>query len=171
MTLRHRFDRPQAPRVDHIGHLSSPDRRSWSWGACRDSQHRSRLSLQRRRTRPEKKPWRRCSGVHLAAPRCRRRPPAWPRHWGRRHTKQQRKTGTYTALPVATRWSPLLLRHPWRHLLRRRARPSCRHMKRNMILRQPGAWSAEPSGLLPGPCARCVLSPRIMPLVLREAPT
>ena len=27
----------------------------------------------------------------------------------------------------------------------------CRHMMRDMILRQPGAWSAEPSGLLSGP--------------------
>eukprot|EP00964_Phaeocystis_antarctica_P051130 scaffold29822_cov63-Phaeocystis_antarctica.AAC.3 len=34
-----------APRVDHIGHPSSPDCRSWSWGACRDSEQRSRLSL------------------------------------------------------------------------------------------------------------------------------
>jgi len=103
------------------------------------------------RTRPEKMPWRRCSGVHLAAPRCRRRPPAWPRHWARRQSKQQRKTGTYSALPVATRWPPLRRRPSWSHLSRRRARPSCRHMKADMILNQPGAWSAEPSGLLPVP--------------------
>eukprot|EP00964_Phaeocystis_antarctica_P106417 scaffold71287_cov57-Phaeocystis_antarctica.AAC.1 len=38
-----------------------------------------------------------------------------------------------------------------------------------MILRPPGAWSAEPSGLLPGPGARCTMSPRIIPLVPREA--
>ena len=38
-----------------------------------------------------------------------------------------------------------------------------------MILSQPGASSAEPSGVLPGPCARLSMSPRIMPLVLGEA--
>eukprot|EP00964_Phaeocystis_antarctica_P051129 scaffold29822_cov63-Phaeocystis_antarctica.AAC.2 len=38
-----------------------------------------------------------------------------------------------------------------------------------MILRQPGAWSAEPNGLLSVPCARGDNSPRIMPLVPREA--
>eukprot|EP00964_Phaeocystis_antarctica_P076730 scaffold47452_cov39-Phaeocystis_antarctica.AAC.1 len=38
-----------------------------------------------------------------------------------------------------------------------------------MILRQPGAWSAEPSGLLPGPWNQRTSSPRIMPLVPREA--
>eukprot|EP00964_Phaeocystis_antarctica_P136736 scaffold101188_cov67-Phaeocystis_antarctica.AAC.7 len=38
-----------------------------------------------------------------------------------------------------------------------------------MIFHQPGARSAEPSGLLSVPCARCVESPRIMPLVPREA--
>ena len=35
---------------------------------------------------------------------------------------------------------------PWR------ARPCCRRIKEDMILSQPGASSAEPSGLLPGPC-------------------
>ena len=60
-------------------------------------------------------------------------------------------------------------RHPLRHLSRRRARPCCRHMEADMILSQPGAWSAEPSGLLPGPCNHCVLVPRITPLVLGEA--
>ena len=105
--------------------------------------------------------------------RCPRRPPAWPCHQSRRQNKQQRKTGTYTALPVATRWPPYRRRHPLRHPLQRRARPCCRHqgrhMKRNMILSQPRAWSAEPSGLLPGPCARISVSPRITPLVLGEA--
>ena len=87
----------------------------------------------------------------------------------RRQNTQQRKTGSYTALPVATRWPPCRRRHPWRHLFRRRARPCCRHIKRNMILTQPGAWSAQPSGLLPGPCNHGRAVPRIMPLVLGEA--
>ena len=121
------------------------------------------------RKRSEKMPWRRFSGVHLAAPRCRRRPPTWPGHRSRRPNKRRRKTGTYTALPVATRWPPCRRRQPWSHLSRRRARPCCRHISPNMILRQPGAWSAEPSGLLPGPCAHGSSSPRIMPLVPREA--
>ena len=47
----------------------------------------------------------------------------------------------------------------------------CRHITRDVMLRQPGAWSAEPSGLLPGPWNHRTESPRIMPLVLREAPT
>ena len=107
---------------------------------------------------------RRSSCYHLAAPRCRRRPPTWPGHRSRRPNKRRRKTGTYTALPVATRWPPCRRRHPWSHLSRRRARPSCRHMMQNMILSQPGAWSAEPSGLLPGTWNHCSSSPRIMPL-------
>ena len=36
-----------------------------------------------------------------------------------------------------------------------------------MILSQPGAWSAEPSGLLSGPCTRGSKSPNLMPLALR----
>ena len=39
----------------------------------------------------------------------------------------------------------------------------------NMILSQPGAWSAEPSGLLPGPWNFGSLTRNIMTLVLREA--
>ena len=42
-------------------------------------------------------------------------------------------------------------------------------MKANMILNQPGAWSAEPSGLLLGPCNFRTLAVRITPLVLGEA--
>ena len=38
-----------------------------------------------------------------------------------------------------------------------------------MILSQPGASSAQPSGLLPGPCNHRTMPPRIMPLVLGEA--
>eukprot|EP00964_Phaeocystis_antarctica_P108238 scaffold72839_cov27-Phaeocystis_antarctica.AAC.1 len=38
-----------------------------------------------------------------------------------------------------------------------------------MILSQPGAWSAEPNGLLPGPWNFGSLTRNIMPLVLREA--
>ena len=124
--------------------------------------------------------WRRRQGGHLVAtgravyvPVFRRRlfgrRLRWPGHWTRRQTKQQRKTGTYSALPVATRWAPLRRRHPWSHLSRRRARPSCRHMMNNMIISQPGAWSAEPSGLLPGPWNFGSLTRNIMTLVLREA--
>ena len=69
-----------------------------------------------------------CSCVHLAAPRCPRRPPAWPGHRSRRQNTQQRKTGTYTALPVATRWPPCPRRHSVEPPLRRRARPCCRHI-------------------------------------------
>ena len=59
----------------------------------------------------EKVPWRRRSCVHLAAPRCPRRPPAWPGHRSRRQNSQQRKTGSYTALPVVTSWPPCPRRH------------------------------------------------------------
>ena len=37
---------------------------------------------------------------------------------------------------------------------------------KGMILSQPHAWSAEPSGLLSGPYHHCLLVPRIMPPVL-----
>ena len=140
-----------APRVDQLAHLSGTERQGCSWGASRDSGGRAAAQPPCACTRTQKVPWRPCSCVQLAAPRCPRRPPAWPCHQSRRQNTQQRKIGTYTALPVATRWSTLPLRLSWRHLSRRRARPCCRHMKNNMILRQPGAWSAEPSGLLPGP--------------------
>ena len=42
-------------------------------------------------------------------------------------------------------------------------------MMNNMIISQPGAWSAEPSGLLPGPWNFGSLTRNIMTLVLREA--
>ena len=160
-----------APRVDQLAHLSGTERQGCSWGASRDSGGRAAAQPPCACTRTQKVPWRPCSCVQLAAPRCPRRPPAWPCHQSRRQNTQQRKIGTYTALPVATRWSPLLLRLSWRHLSRRRARPCCRHITRDMILRQPGAWSAEPSALLPGPWNHRSSSPRIMPLVLREPPT
>ena len=38
-----------------------------------------------------------------------------------------------------------------------------------MILSQPGAWSAEPSGLRSAPWNSCTESPRVMPLVLGRA--
>ena len=158
-----------APRVDQLAHLSGTERQGCSWGASRDSGGRAAAQPPCACTRTQKVPWRPCSCVQLAAPRCPRRPPAWPCHQSRRQNTQQRKTSTYTALPVATRWPPCRRRHPWRHLFRRRARPCCRHMEADMILTQPGAWSARPSGLLPGPCARNVTSPRLMPLVLGEA--
>ena len=59
--------------------------------------------------------------------------------------------------------------HPLRHLLRRRARPCCRRITQDMILTQPGARSAEPSGLLLGPWNFRSLAVRITPLVLGEA--
>ena len=142
-----------APRVDQLAHLSGTERQGCSWGASRDSGGRAAAQPPCACTRTQKVPWRPCSCVQLAAPRCPRRPPAWPCHQSRRQNTQQRKTSTYTALPVATRWPPCRRRHPWRHLFRRRARPCCRHIKRNMILTQPGAWSAEPSGLRSAPCS------------------
>ena len=100
-----------APRVDHIAHLSRPERQRCSWGACRQSDGRAAAQPPYARTRTEKVPWRRCSCVHLAAPRCPRRPPAWPGHRSRRQNSQQRKTGSYTALPVVTSWPPCPRRH------------------------------------------------------------
>ena len=86
-----------------------------------------------------------------------RRSPPCPGHRSRRPNKQQRKIDSYTALPVASSWPPSRHRdvtsHLWSHLSRHRARPFCRHIKTNIILNQPGAWSAEPSGKLSGPCS------------------
>ena len=123
-----------APRVDQLAHLSGTERQGCSWGASRDSGGRAAAQPPCACTRTQKVPWRPCSCVQLAAPRCPRRPPAWPCHQSRRQNTQQRKIGTYTALPVATRRPPLPLRLSWRHLLRRRARPCCRHITPNMIL-------------------------------------
>ena len=133
------------------------------------SDGRARAQPPYRRTRGEKVTWRRCSCVDLEALRCGWRPLAWPCHWSRRPNRNRRKTIAYTALAVATRWPPRHRRHPGSHLSRRRARPCCRHMLPNMIFSQPGAWSAEPSGLVPGPCTRCVMSPRLMVPVVEEA--
>jgi hypothetical protein len=158
-----------APSVDQLAHLSGTELQGCSWGASRDSGGRAAAQPPCARTRSKKVAWRRRSGVQLAAPRCPRRPPAWPCHPSRRQKKQQRKSGSYSALPVATTWPPCRRRHPWRHLFGRRAQPCCRHMKNNMILNQPGAWSAEPSGLLPGPWNHRSIVPRVLLLVLGEA--
>jgi hypothetical protein len=47
----------------------------------------------RSRTRTEKVPWRRCSCIHLAAPRCPRRPPAW---WLPSYERPERDPPDYT---------------------------------------------------------------------------
>ena len=108
---RRRHDPIFSPRVDHIAHLSRPERQRCSWGASRESDGRAAAQPPYACTRTEKVPWRRCSCVHLAAPRCPRRPPAWPGHRSRRQNSQQRKTGSYTALPVVTSWPPCPRRH------------------------------------------------------------
>ena len=152
--------------MDQVAYLSGTERQGCSWGACRDSEGRAAAQAPGACARTQKVAWRRCCRVHIAAPRCPRRSPARLTHRARRQNKQQRKTGSYTALPIGSRW-PLYRRHQlWSHLPRHRARPCCRHITRNMIMSQPHAWSAEPSGLLSGPRHPCVLSPRIMPPVL-----
>ena len=100
-----------APRVDQLAHLSGTERQGCSWGASRDSGGRAAAQPPCACTRTQKVPWRPCSCVQLAAPRCPRRPPAWPCHLSRRQNKQQRKTGSYTALPVVTSWPPCPRRH------------------------------------------------------------
>ena len=160
-----------APRVDQVAYLSGMKRQGCSWGACRESEGRAAAQPPGACARTQKVAWRRCCRVQIAAPRCPRRSPARLGHRFRRPNKQQRKTGSYTALPVASSWPPHRRRQLRSHLSRHRARPCCRHIKSDMILSQPGAWSAEPSGLIPGPCNHRRSSPRLMPLVLREAPT
>jgi len=152
------------PRVDRLTQLSGTERQGCSWGACRESDGRAAAQPPCACTRTQKVAWRRCCRVQLAAPRSPRRSPARPGHRSRRPNKQQRKIDSYTAVPVASSWPPSRHRHLWRHLSRHRARPFCRRMrdqvtghkhlldiKQNMILSQPGAWSAEPSGQLSGP--------------------
>ena len=115
------FWHPRQSGRDRLAHLSGTERQGCSWGASRESMSDGRAAAQPPYacTRTEKVPWRRRSCVHLAAPRCPRRPPAWPRgHRSRRQNSQQRKTGSYTGLPVVTSWppSPALVVTPWSHL-------------------------------------------------------
>ena len=49
------------------------------------------------------------------------------------------------------------------------ARPFCRHITYHMILSHPGAWSAEPSGQLSGPCSLSAKVRRFMLLAQRMA--
>ena len=155
-----------APRVDQVAYLSGMERQGCSWGACRESEGRAAAQPPGACARTQKVAWRRCCRVQIAAPRCPRRSPARLGHRSRRPNKQQRKIGSYTALPVASSWPPHRRRQLRSHLSRHRARPCCRHITRHMILSQPGAWSAEPSGLLSAPWDHCTMSPRIMPPVL-----
>ena len=155
-----------APRVDQVAYLSGTERQGCPWGACRDSESRAAAQPPGACTRTQQVAWRRCCRVQIAAPRCPRRSPARLGHRSRRPNKQQRKTGSFTALPVASSWPPHRRRQLRSHLSRHRARPCCRHIKNNTILNQPGAWSAEPSGLLSGPRARGSSSPRILPPVI-----
>ena len=152
--------------MDRLTYLSGTERQGCSWGACRDSESRAAAQPPGACARTQKVAWRHCCGVQIAAPRCPRRSPARLTHRARRPNKQQRKTGSYTSLPVASRWPPYRRRQLRSHLSRHRAWPCCRHITPNMIMTQPHAWSAEPSGLLSGPSARGSSSPRIMPPVL-----
>ena len=129
-----------APRVDQLAHLSGTERQGCSWGASRDSGGRAAAQPPCACTRTQKVPWRPCSCAQLAAPRCPRRSPARLGHRSRRPNKQQRKTGSYTALPVASSWPPHRRRQLRSHLSRHRARPCCRHITPNMIINQPHAW-------------------------------
>ena len=121
--------------------------------------------------RTQKVAWPRCCRVQIAAPRCPRRSPARLGHRSRRPNKQQRKTGSYTALPAACR-SPEVGHPPPSSSAAEppfkapSAAMLCRRIKRDMILSQPGAWSAEPSGLLSAPWDHRSMSPRILPPVL-----
>ena len=120
-------------------------------------------------TRTQEVTWRRCCRVHFAAPRSPRWSPARTGHRSRRPNKQQRKIDSYTAVPVASIWPPSRHRHLWSHLSRHRARPFCRHITYHMILSHPGAWSAEPSGQLAGPCSHRDQASRFMLLAQRMA--
>ena len=139
------------PRADRLTQLSGTERQRCSWGACRESDGRAAAQPPCACTRTQKVAWRRCCRAQLAAARSPWRSPARPGHRSRRPNKQQRKIDSYTALPVASSWPPSRQRHLWSHLSRHRARPPCRHIPRHMIMSQPGAWSAEPSGQLSGP--------------------
>ena len=152
--------------MDQVAYLSGTERQGCSWGACRDSESRAAAQPPGACARTQKVAWRRCCRVQIAAPRCPRRSPARLGPRARRPTKQQRKTGSYTDLPVASRWPPHRRRQLRSHLSKRRARPCCRHITSNMIINQPHAWSAEPSGLLSGPYHHCDMVPRVMPPVL-----
>ena len=152
--------------MDQVAYLSGTERQGCSWGACRDSESRAAAQPPGACARTQKVAWRRCCRVQIAAPRCPRRSPARLGPRARRQTKQQRKTGSYTDLPVASRWPPHRRRQLRSHLSRHRAWPCCRHITPNMILNQPHAWSAEPSGLLSAPWDHRTESPRIMPPVL-----
>jgi len=103
-----------SPRVDHTAHLSGPERQRCSWGACRESDGLTAAQPPCARTRTEKVPWRRCSGVQFVAPKCPRRPPASgqvTRPEPPAELAQQRKTGSYTTLPAVTSWPPCPRRH------------------------------------------------------------
>ena len=152
--------------MDQVAYLSGTERQGCSWGACRDSESRAAAQPPGACARTQKVAWRRCFRVQIAAPRCPRRSPALLTYRSRRLNKQQRKTGSYTSLPVASRWPPYRRRQLRSHLSRHRARPCRRHITRNMIMTQPHAWSAEPSGLLSGPYHPSDMVPRILPPVL-----
>ena len=119
--------------MDRLTYLSGTERQGCSWCACRDSESRAAAQPPGACARTQKVAWRRCCGVQIAAPRCPRRSPARLCHRARRPTKQQRKTGSYTALPVASRWPPYRRRQLRSHLSRHRAWPCCRHITSNMI--------------------------------------
>ena len=102
-----------APRVDRLTYLSGTERQGCSWGACRASESRAAAQAPGACARTQKVAWRRCCRVQIAAPRCHRRSSARPCHCIRRLTKQQRKTGSYTALPVTSRWPPYRRRQLW----------------------------------------------------------
>ncbi len=157
------------PRVDRLTQLSGTERQGCSWGACRESDGRAAAQPPCACTRTQKVAWRRCCRVQLAAPRSHWRSQARPGHRSRRPNKQQRKIDSYTAVPVASIWPPSRHRHLWSHLSRHRARPFCRHITSNMILSHPGAWSAEPSGQLAGPCSHRTGRCRFMLLAQRMA--
>ena len=114
------------PMMDRLTRPSGTERQGCSWGACRDSEGRAAAQAPGACARTQKVAWRRCCRVQIAAPRCPRRSPARLCHRARRPTKQQRKTGSYTALPVASRWPPHRRRQLRSHLLRHRAWPCCR---------------------------------------------
>ena len=152
--------------MDQGAYLSGTERQGCSWGACRDSEGRAVGQAPGACARTQKVAWRRCCRVQIAAPRCPRRSPARLTHRSRRPNEQQRKTGSYTALPVASRWPPYRRRQLRSHLSRHRAWPCCRQITSHMILTQPHAWSAEPSGLLSAPWDHRTESLRVMPPVL-----
>ena len=90
-----------------------------------------------------------------------------------RTRSSERPARTRLCRSVVTSWPPCPRRHsvepPLTPPSAAMLLPCCRHITRNMILSQPGAWSAVPSGLRSAPWNSSSMVPRVIPLVLGRA--